>query len=399
MTMGDISRASSEYRNFERLFPGDVLTKRQRVERTLNHRPVDRVAIHEQLSYNAGVIALYTGRQIDGFDFTLDEIGAAIGLTLDSCFPLVADKGTDTETTEDGFVFKNENWMTWRVGRPFGDERGAAEWLKTRMRRMEATGLNIHTAVDVKHDTAVAAFQPDLVRDEYRRYFLDVQAKVGETVVIDFSFTGFCDLYDAMGLDLFTFFSLDHPEMLRDYMELSTANEIARVDAVADPALSPMILLPEDFSTKQGPLFSPKFLDAYHYPYVRRLVRAWHAKGVKVIYHSDGNYKAAIPSLIDCGVDGFYCLEPNCGMHTIELKREWPAMVWMGGINGVDTMEFGTPADVRRDVRRDILETDALATGGLFIASSSEINPPIPAENFKAMVDAVGELANAEFRG
>ena len=157
--------------------------------------------------------------------------------------------------------------------------------------------------------------------------------------------------------------------------------------------------MPEDFSTKQGPIFSPKFLDAYHYPYVQRLVRAWHAKGVKVIYHSDGNYKAAIPSLIDCGVDGFYCLEPNCGMDTVELKRKWPAMVWMGGINGVDTMEFGTPADVRRDVRRDILETDALATGGLFIASSSEINPPIPAENFKAMVDAVGELANAEFRG
>jgi len=30
-------------------------------------------------------------------------------------------------------------------------------------------------------------------------------------------------------------------------------------------------------------------------------------------------------------------------------------------------------------------------TAGMFVASSSEINPPIPPENFRAMVEAVGE--------
>ncbi len=384
--------------SFERIFPTDVLTKRSRVERALNHQPVDRVPIHEQLSYNPGVIALYTGKRIEGFDFTLDDVGDVIRRTLDMCFPLVPNKGTGTEITADGFVFQNENWMTWRVKRPFQDENGAAEWLKKRMKLMESTGLNVHTAVEVKKKEATATFDAAVVRDQYRRYFLDMQEKVGETVILDFSFTGFCDLFDAMGLDIFTFFSLDHPEMLKDYMELSIANEIQRVAAVADSRLSPVILIPEDFSTKQGPIFRPDFLDSYHYPYIARLARAWRDKGCKVIYHSDGNYKAAVPSLIDCGVDGFYCLEPNCGMNTVELKNRWPKMVWMGGINGVDTMEFGTPAVVRSDVHRDILETNALSSGGLFIASSSEINPPIPPENFKAMVDAVGELINEGFQ-
>ena len=67
---------------------------------------------------------------------------------------------------------------------------------------------------------------------------------------------------------------------------------------------------------------------------------------MKVIYHSDGNYKTAIPALMDCGVDGFYCLEPNCGM---------------------------------------------------FVATSSEINPPIKPENFRAMVEAVGSLENMKW--
>jgi hypothetical protein len=33
----------------------------------------------------------------------------------------------------------------------------------------------------------------------------------------------------------------------------------------------------------------------------------------------------------------------------------------------------------------------------MFVATSSEINPPIPAENFRAMVNAVGEFHNPEF--
>jgi len=52
---------------------------------------------------------------------------------------------------------------------------------------------------------------------------------------------------------------------------------------------------------------------------------------------------------------------------------------------------------VAREVRRKIQETDALRTGGLFVATSSEINPTIPAENFLAMVAAVGECVNPEF--
>ena len=116
--------------------------------------------------------------------------------------------------------------------------------------------------------------------------------------------------------------------------------------AAADPELSPVILIPEDFSTKQGPLFRNDFLDRFHYPYVKMLTETWHRRDLKVLYHSDGSYKKAVPDLLECGVDGFYCLEPSCGM---------------------------------------------------FVASSSEINPPIPPENFKAMVEAAGEMTNPGF--
>ncbi len=55
-------------------------------------------------------------------------------------------------------------------------------------------------------------------------------------------------------------------------------------------------------------------LETFHYPYVKKLTEAWPEHDVKVLYHSDGNYKPALPQLMSCVVDSFYCLEMNVGM-------------------------------------------------------------------------------------
>jgi len=360
----------------DRLFPTDRMTKRERVEAAVKHLPVDRVPILEQLSYNARVLSDWTGRDIVGFDYTIDDICEVIRLTCDIAMPPSAPSGTQRVIAEDGFVTQNDNWTRWIVSRPFDDEDGACEWLSHKTK----TILQARSSVQS-------------MASEYRDYMTDLQQRIGDTVILNYSWTGFCAVFDAMGLEIFTFFMEEYADAMSEHMEASTAIEIERVHAIADLSVSPVILLPEDFATKQGPIFSPAFLDTYHFPYTKRLVDAWHEHGISVIYHSDGNYKKSIPDLMACEVDGFYCLEPNCGMDAVELKKSWPEMVWAGGIDGVDLMERGTPEQVRAEVRRHVLETDALAAGGMIIASSSEINPPIPPENFRAMVEAVGECA------
>jgi len=363
----------------ERLFETDVMTKRERVEAALNLQPVDRVPILEQLSYNPRVIADWTGRAIAGFDYTVDDICAVIRQTTDLIMPPVAPRGTERYTTSDGFVYQKDNWTTWRVGRPFDTAEGARDWL-----------------IRATEGTANAPFEAARERANYRQYAQELQAKIGETVLLKYHGTGFCGAFDSMGLELFTYFVYDYPEVFAEYMRVSAGRQIAWARAVADRDLSPVILIAEDFATKQGPIFPPDFLARYHYPYVEELTAVWHEAGVKVLYHSDGNYRKAVPDLMACGVDGFYCLEPGVGMEIVGLKQQWPQMVWSGGVDGVDLMERGTPEQVRAEVRRHIIETEALRTGGMIVASSSEINPPIPPENFRAMVEAVGELRNPE---
>ncbi len=55
-------------------------------------------------------------------------------------------------------------------------------------------------------------------------------------------------------------------------------------------------------------------------------------------------------------------------------------------------MERGTPEQVRAAVHKQIRDTNVLQTGGVFVATSAEINPPVKPENYRAMVEAVGEL-------
>lgn len=367
---------------YEQIFPQDKISKRERVELTLSCESVDRAALHEQLSYNPRVISEYTGKHFDGYTYGIAEIGVVVQNTLDMSFPIRDPLGTGETTDEDGFVYRLDNWTRWRAGRPFSDTAGAASWLEKVIGRKE---------------TALREFSPDHAADNYRRDFNAIQMHIGETVLCGFSKTDFDFVFDSMGLELYSYFSADHPDFIERFMELSTELEIRRVAAVADRKLSPVILIPEDFATKQGPIFSPGFLERFHFPYVKRLTRAWHDHGYKVLYHSDGNYKKSIPPLIECGVDGFYCLEPNCCMDVVELKTTWPQIVWAGGVDGVDLMERGSPGQVREEVRRHIRETDALANGGMFVATSSEISPTIPPENFRAMVDAAGEFRNSQF--
>ena len=369
----------------EKLFKNDVISKLARVKATLNHQAVDRAALLEQLSFNPRVIADWTGKDIQGFDYTLDDICQVCRLTMDIVMPPVAPRGTRRVTSPNGWVHQADNWTTWTVQRPFKDEEGAREWLLKSMQAMRAEQWNAGKERRAFHD-----------------YMAALRQRLGETVILAYpTNTGLCEMYGdgGMGLEIFTYFFDAYPDIFREYMGLAMEHGVRKTRGIADAyrEFSPVVLIAEDFATKQGPIFPPEFLNEFHYPNIKRLAAIWHEYGVKVLYHSDGNWKSVIPDLVACGVDGFYCLEPNCGMDIVELKKTWPQMVWAGGVDGVDLMERGTPAQVKAEVCRHITETNVLNAGGMFVASSSEINPPIPPENFRAMVEAVGEMTNKAY--
>lgn len=116
------------------------------------------------------------------------------------------------------------------------------------------------------------------------------------------------------------------------------------------------------------------------------------APHVRIFFHSCGSIRPLLPDFIETGVE---ILNPvhirAAGMEPAALKRDFGAALtfWGGGVDTQGVLPYGSPKDVRDDVRRNI---DALAPGGGFVFNQvHNIQADVPVENLLAMWEALGE--------
>ena len=105
-------------------------------------------------------------------------------------------------------------------------------------------------------------------------------------------------------------------------------------------------------------------------------------------HHSCGSIQAIIPDLIDCGLDILNPVQPDvANMDRRELKRRFgDRLSFHGSISIQKTLPFGTPDDVRAEVRE---RRQTLAPGGGFIfCTAHNIQADTPIENIEALFDA-----------
>jgi uroporphyrinogen decarboxylase len=98
-----------------------------------------------------------------------------------------------------------------------------------------------------------------------------------------------------------------------------------------------------------------------------------------------GHLQSVLDDLRAAGIDGLSPLEPLSRMYAGDIWGMQPGWVLMGGIDASHLLAFGTEDDVRAAVRATL--RDAAAEGRLWLGSSTEIHPAIPAANVLAMWD------------
>ena len=155
-----------------------------------------------------------------------------------------------------------------------------------------------------------------------------------------------------------------------------------------------MIKIGDDLGMQNSFLMSPKMY--------REIVKPFHADYIsfiksrtnaKLFFHTDGDVFPLIPDFIEMGVDVLNPIQTSAGkMSDLEgLKKQFGKnLVFCGAIDTHRVLPFGTPDEVRAEVRRviDLLGRD----GGYMVASVHTIMPDVPPANVLAMVDAVEEF-------
>jgi len=113
----------------------------------------------------------------------------------------------------------------------------------------------------------------------------------------------------------------------------------------------------------------------------------------KVFVHSCGAIYPLIPEFIDAGVDILNPVQCSAaGMDPKRLKREFgrDLVFWGAGVDTQNTLPFGTPDEVYREVRQRIEVFFEDGTGYVF-SPIHNILSNVPVENILAMFKAVND--------
>ena len=152
----------------------------------------------------------------------------------------------------------------------------------------------------------------------------------------------------------------------------------------------------DDLATQQSLLCSPELYKTMVHPYHKELFSYMRKKAkapIHIFYHSCGSVKPLIPLLIEEGVDVLNPVQVNAaGMDSAALKREFGKDItfWGGGVDTQHVLPFGTPAEVREEVKRRI--GDFAPGGGFVFASVHNVQSDVPPENFMAMWETMREF-------
>jgi len=114
---------------------------------------------------------------------------------------------------------------------------------------------------------------------------------------------------------------------------------------------------------------------------------------LKVALHSCGSIYRLLPDFIEAGLDIIQPVQITAReMEPQRLKEEFgkDIVFWGGGCNTQAILPFGTPEEVREDVRKNL---SVFAPGGGYVFQQvHNIMAGVPPENIIAMFDEVNKF-------
>ncbi len=274
------------------------------------------------------------------------------------------------EVLADGRERIYERWTTWTAPCVFASSQ---EFESAKQRNLADRRRRMSEQIVLRDDHEYAR-----QREFYHRFGKDYY------YLLNAPNPGLMGIYGEVGLEAFSYYLADCESIIIDQLTMNT--EDACRWAAAIPMDDPFhaVFIGDDIAFKSGPMVNPRWLAAHYFPCLRRVIGAFHARGKKVVFHSDGNLNAIMDFLVEAGIDALNPIEIMAGMDLKDLHRRYPKLVFAGGIDVSHLLPFGTPQQVKDAVVKAIEDTE----GQILVGSSTEVINMVPLKNFLAMREA-----------
>jgi uroporphyrinogen decarboxylase len=357
-----------------------TMTSRERVLAAVTHRQPDKVP--KDISWGLTRAAMEMFRAHTGRDDPQDYFGLDVrfvGLGVPPAFeerevarrqavfgPYLGDLPVDAEITE---------WGTGHVQSPNSDYYSYVKPL---------AGFQ---SIDQLKSYPFPTFDEDWRRDWARRQIADFHGRdlaVGGALAV----TLFETVWQLRGMEqLFVDFRFD-PEFAAYLLDRMTDIRCAQARFLAHQGVD-VLVLGDDISMQTGMMMSLPMWRTWFKGRMARIIAEARAvkPGLPVFYHTDGNPEAVIPELIEIGITILNPVQPEC-IDPVMVKRRYGDRLALWGTIGIQTtLPFGTPDDVRQEVKTRI-ETLG-AGGGLVLGPTHVVEADVPWENLVALYEAI----------
>ena len=375
-----------------------TMSCRERVLTTLEHREPDRVPMHMTITVNAYKnLKAYMGIDIDE-ELKLGrwtnvaihpQVADAFGLDI-LRLPNPLDKAKNKPTVTDPEAAFIDEWhcQWYKIPRPDG-----SFYYEIKNPPLADATIDDLDEFPWPEPEEVVEGAEERFRDARADTDMAIMTKIGGAVFeLATYMRGMQQLYIDLALN---------PEFVNKLM-----GKIASIQAQRDVNALKVVgeyidilrLSGEDMGTQEGPLISTEMFNKLirpHLQYVwstaKEALLAQNPSG-KIMLHSCGSVRPFIEDWIEMGLDALDPIQVSAkGMDTAELNEEFgDRLVFHGGIDTQHVLPFGTPEDVRQEVRQRI--KDLAPGGGYIVAPIHNVQGDVPPENLIAMRDAVWEL-------
>ena len=186
---------------------------------------------------------------------------------------------------------------------------------------------------------------------------------------------------------------LTEPDQVKAITQVTTERALENLELYMQAVgkyIDTVVISASDFGTQRGELFDPQIFKDIYMPNYKKINDYVHAhSNAKTFYHCCGSIVNLIESFIECGIDALNPVQTSAkNMDPRMLKEKFGGRIifWGGGADTQSVLPFGTPEEVREDVRKRI---EIFAPGGGFIFNAiHNIQYGVSPQNIEAMIKA-----------
>ena len=332
----------------------------------MNGHSPDRAPLFDLLP-NDAVLAHFNGGQVIPLGDQPAAIAALVQAVDSSRTYGYAPDAPVTKKLPDGRKIKYERWTFWREHLKFDSPQ---EYRRVKLAESEKWLDEMPSPAKITQEPAYleAIQHTQWFGPEF--YFMPGAPGVNLMTV-----------HGEVGLEDFSYYLCDCQDAIIRQLDAYTEYACRFAQGIPDDRPFETVFIGDDIAFRTGPMINPLWLRKHYFPRLTRVIDAYHNKGIKVLFHSDGNLNQIMDDLVAAGIDALNPIEVAAGMDIADLHRRYPKLVLVGGIDVSQLLPFGTPQQVKDATTKAIEDSQ----GQILIGSSTEIIDLVPLENFLAL--------------